>query len=61
MGLLRELPDFKVTSRFLHYSSRRDYLSTFPLYMPYMDGGMRRDAAVWREITAAVEELQRER
>ena len=41
MGLLRELPDFKVTSRFLHYSSRRDYLATFPFYLPYEGGGMR--------------------
>jgi hypothetical protein len=41
MGLLRELPDFKVASRFLHYSSRRDYLATFPFYLPYEGGGMR--------------------
>ena len=41
MGLLRELPDFNVTSRFLHYSSRRDYLATFPFYLPYEGGGMR--------------------
>jgi 2-polyprenyl-3-methyl-5-hydroxy-6-metoxy-1,4-benzoquinol methylase len=39
--LLRELPDFEVASRFLHYASRRDYLSTFPFYLPYVGGGMR--------------------
>jgi SAM-dependent methyltransferase len=39
--LLRELPDFEVASRFLHYASRTDYLSTFPYYLPYVGGGMR--------------------
>jgi 2-polyprenyl-3-methyl-5-hydroxy-6-metoxy-1,4-benzoquinol methylase len=40
-ALMRELPDFKVASRFLHYASRADYLSTFPYYLPYVGGGKR--------------------
>jgi len=31
-----------VASRFLHYASRRDYIATFPIYVPYVGGGMRR-------------------
>jgi hypothetical protein len=46
MGLPRELPDFKVTSRFLHYSSRRDYLATFPFYLPNVCGGY----PAWRRV-----------
>jgi SAM-dependent methyltransferase len=57
MGLLRELPDFNVTSRFLHYSSRRDYLATFPLYMPYVDGGMRRGDGYLKSIYYAAASL----
>ncbi|HEY2112339.1 MAG TPA: hypothetical protein VGH25_11495, partial [Dongiaceae bacterium] len=41
-SLLGELPGFEVASRFLHYASRRDYLATFPIYVPYVGGGMRR-------------------
>ena len=41
-SLLAELPAFRVTSRFLHFASRRDYLATFPIYVPYVGGGMRR-------------------
>jgi 2-polyprenyl-3-methyl-5-hydroxy-6-metoxy-1,4-benzoquinol methylase len=40
-ALMRELPEFEVASRFLHYASRADYLSTFPYYLPYGGGGMR--------------------
>ena len=41
-SLLAELPAFRVISRFLHFASRRDYLATFPIYVPYVGGGMRR-------------------
>jgi hypothetical protein len=37
-----ELPSFEVASRFLHYASRRDYIATFPIYVPYVGGGLRR-------------------
>jgi SAM-dependent methyltransferase len=57
MSLLRELPDFKVTSRFLHYSSRRDYLATFPCYMPYVGGGMRRGDGYLKSIYYAAASL----
>jgi SAM-dependent methyltransferase len=40
-ALMRELPDFEIASRFLHYASRADYLSTFPFYLPYVGGGIR--------------------
>jgi hypothetical protein len=39
---MRELPDFAVASRFLHFASRADYLATFPHYLPYVGGGPRR-------------------
>jgi len=57
MGLLRELPDFRVTSRFLHYSSRRDYLATFPFYLPYVGGGMRRGDGYLKSIYYAAASL----
>ena len=41
-SLLGELPAFRVVSRFLHYASRRHYLATFPFYVPYAGGGVRR-------------------
>jgi Methyltransferase domain len=41
-SLLAEIPAFRVVSRFLHFASRRDYLATFPIYVPYVGGGMRR-------------------
>jgi len=41
-NLLAELPAFRVVSRFLHFASHRDYLVTFPIYVPYVGGGMRR-------------------
>ena len=41
-SLLRALPEFEVASRFLHYASRRDYLATLPIYVPYLRGGLRR-------------------
>ena len=41
-SLLAELPAFRVVSRFLHFASRRDYLATFPIYVPYVGGGLRR-------------------
>jgi 2-polyprenyl-3-methyl-5-hydroxy-6-metoxy-1,4-benzoquinol methylase len=41
-SLKRELPAFRVVSRFLHYASRSDYLATFPIYVPYLGGGLRR-------------------
>src|SRR5215472_6586506 len=41
MSLFRELTDFIVTSQFLYCSSRHDFLATFPLYVPYVGGGMR--------------------
>jgi SAM-dependent methyltransferase len=40
--LLGELAGFEVASRFLHYASRSDYIATFPIYVPYVGGGMRR-------------------
>lgn len=40
--LLRDLPEFEVASRFLHFASREDYLATFPIYVPYVGGGVRR-------------------
>ncbi|MFZ0634621.1 MAG: class I SAM-dependent methyltransferase [Candidatus Acidiferrales bacterium] len=41
-ALMHELPDFEVASRFLHYASRTDYLSTFPYYLPYGSGSVRK-------------------
>jgi ubiquinone/menaquinone biosynthesis C-methylase UbiE len=41
-SLFRDLPEFELASRFLHYASRASYESTFPIYVPYVGGGLRR-------------------
>jgi SAM-dependent methyltransferase len=41
-SLFRELPEFELASGFLHYASRARYQSTFPIYIPYVRGGLRR-------------------
>lgn len=40
--LLGELTEFEIASRFLHFASHQDYVATFPLYVPYVGGGLRR-------------------
>jgi ubiquinone/menaquinone biosynthesis C-methylase UbiE len=40
-ALLRDLPEFRVVSEFLHYASLSDYRCTFPFYLPYGAGEMR--------------------
>ncbi len=41
-SLLSELPEFEVASHFQHFASRQDYVATFPIYVPYVGGGLRR-------------------
>jgi ubiquinone/menaquinone biosynthesis C-methylase UbiE len=40
-GLARCLPEFRIVSSFLHYRSLDDFRATFPIYLPYVGGGMR--------------------
>ena len=59
-ALFRELPEYEVASNFLHYASRKDYLATFPLYIPYVGGGMRhRDGRLKSMYYAAAAQLGR--